>query len=245
MKDKLEILTPHSFEKGGKPQRMSMNKRITCERCGLCCRESSPSLIKEDLSLFVSGVLSYENTYTIREMERIRSKGNANIYESFMELIKVKDKNGTSTCIFYDETDGCSIYENRPSQCRMYNCWTQENLLAGLEDIALKRSDLFGSIDVIMKAIKMHEEKCSYKNLSAAFEMLAEGSENAVEEIIDMLQYDTYIRPFLKEKLNIPEGTMNLIFGRPMIEGINEFGFKIQRKGDEYILLHVNDKEAK
>lgn len=242
MKERLEILTPHGLQNISRPQKMGMNKRTTCERCGMCCMQSSPSLIKEDMALFVSGVLSYDNTYTIREMERVRSKGDGNIYESFLELIKIKSKNGSSTCVFYDETNGCSIYENRPYQCRIYKCWAPENLLVGLENISLKRSDIFGSVDVIMKAIKMHEEKCSYKNLSSALERLAEGSENAAEEIIDMLQYDTYIRPFLKEKFNIPESAMDLILGRPMIETINEFGFKIQRKGDEYILLHINNE---
>ncbi len=245
MKNNLEILTPQGFEKGDNPQKMSMKKRTVCERCGTCCRMNSPSLLKEDMGLFVSGILSYENTYTIRESERIRSRGDAEIYESFIELIKVKDKEGTSTCIFYDETDGCRIYENRPSQCRMYNCWTQENISEGLENKALKRVDIFGSIDIIMKAIKMHEEKSSYKRLSEALEMLSEGNEDVLDEIMDILQYDTYIRPFLKEKLNIPDVAMDLIFGRPMIERINEFGFKIERKGEEYVLLHINDEEGR
>lgn len=240
-KSKLEIMTPQGFENGDRPQKMRLDKRTSCSRCGKCCSESSPSLIKEDIALFISGMLSHENTYTIRNGERIRSKRDGNIYESFVELIKIKDKDGTSACLFYKDNEGCSIYENRPSQCRAYKCWDPENLMSGLEEKALRRSDIFGSIDLLMKTIQRHEEKCSYIKLSDAFGRLAEGRDDAVEDIIDMLQYDTYIRPFLKEKFKIPANAMELILGRPLTDAINEFGFKILKEGDEYILLPVEE----
>ncbi|MDA8215379.1 MAG: YkgJ family cysteine cluster protein [Nitrospiraceae bacterium] len=239
MKDKLQILTPQGFEKGDKPQKMRLNKKTSCVRCGKCCSESSPSLMREDMTLFVSGVLSYENTYTIRDGERVRSKGDGSIYESFVELIKIRDKEGAAVCVFYNEGEGCRIYENRPSQCRAYKCWDPVNLMKGLEEGALKRSDIFGSVDVVMGIIENHEVKCSYKKLSDAFERLAEGNGDAVEEIMDMLQYDTYVRPFLEEKFNIPRNAMDLILGRPLTDTINEFGFKVARDGEEYILLPI------
>ena len=52
-----------------------------------------------------------------------------------------------------------------------------------------------------------------------------------------MLQYDTYIRPFIEERLNIPKEATNLILGRPLIETINVFGFKVVKEGEDYILL--------
>ncbi len=241
--DKLQILTPQGFESGEKSQKMRLNKRTSCVCCGKCCSESSPSLLKEDTALFLSGVLSYDNTYTLRDGEKIKSKGDGNIYESFVELIKIKDKDGTSVCVFYKDKEGCSIYENRPSQCRTYKCWAPENLMSGLEEGALKRSDIFGSIDLLMEVMEKHEEKCSYKKLSDAFDSLADGSEDAVEEIMDMLRYDTYIRPFLEEKFNIPQNAMDLILGRPLINTINEFGFKIVKDGDDYILLPIKEEQ--
>lgn len=239
--NKLQILTPQGFESGEKSQKMRLNKRTSCVRCGKCCSESSPSLLKEDTALFLSGVLSYDNTYTLRDGEKIRSNGDGNIYESFVELIKIKDKDEVSVCVFYKDKEGCSIYENRPSQCRTYKCWAPENLMNGLEEGALKRSDIFGSVDLLMEVMEKHEEKCSYKKLSDAFERLADGSEDAVEEIMDMLQYDTYIRPFLEEKFNMPQNAMDLILGRPLINTINEFGFKVAKDGDDYILLQIED----
>lgn len=245
LKDKLDILTPQGFESGDKPQKMSLQKRTSCVRCGACCTGSSPSLMKEDLPLFMSGVLSHENTYTIRNGERIRSKGDGAVYESFMELIKLKDTGGASACVFYVKDEGCSIYENRPSQCRSYKCWAPENLMEGLEEGAMQRSDILGSVDMLIGVIEQHEEKCSYELLAGAFDRLAEGDEGAVETVMDILQYDTYVRPFLKEKLNVPENALDLILGRPMIDTVKEFGFKVVQEGDEYILLPMEEREEK
>jgi Fe-S-cluster containining protein len=257
--EKFEIVIPQGAHDGDKPKKMKFTKRTECVRCGTCCTKGSPSLLKADLQLFLSGALSYGDVYTIREGERIRSGEDDEIYESFMELIKIKTKEGTFECIFYREEEGCALYENRPAQCRAYECWSSDSkkpsghaaasapydILEGLEKKSLTRSDIFHSVDVLLEIIKKHEEKCSYRGLSDAFEKLSEGDESAVEKIMDMLQYDTYARPFLKEKFNIPDDAMDLILGRPLMKTINEFGFRIVQEGDEYILLPIEDKEEK
>src|SRR5208337_961628 len=180
------------MENGVRAQKMHMQNRTDCIRCGKCCTGSSPSLLKEDLALFASGVLSYSNTITVRKGERIRSHSDGHIYESFMELIKIRCKEQGPVCVFYND-DGCGIYENRPTQCRQYECWRPLDLYGGLENNALGREELFGSVDMLMEIIRRHEEKCSYEKLSGAFDRLAVGDEDAVEGIMDMLQYDTYM----------------------------------------------------
>ena len=226
------------MENNCQPQKMHMQKRTDCIRCGKCCTGSSPSLLKEDLALFVSGVLSYSNTVTVREGELVRSNSDGQIYESFMELIKIRCKDQSSVCVFYND-DGCDIYENRPSQCRQYECWRPLDLYGGLERDALVRKELFNSVEILLEIIGRHEEKCSYKRLSGAFDRLAGGDENAVDDIMDMLQYDTYLRPFIQEKFNLPVDALDLILGRPLTDSVNEFGFKVAREGDDYVLLPI------
>lgn len=240
---KLDILTPQGLEQGDRPQKMRLTERTSCVRCGACCKASSPSLMKEDLPLFAAGVFSFDAVYTIRDGERVRSHEDGVCYESFTELIKLKENEGSGTCMFYRDQEGCGIYENRPAQCRAYQCWAPEDLCRGLEETALKRVDLFASVDVLLEAIRRHEEKCSYRKLADAFERLAGGQEEAVEDIMDMLQYDTYIRPFLQEKLNIPAGALDLILGRPLTERLGEFGFTIAREGEDYILLPIEEAQ--
>jgi len=222
-------------------RKMHLEKRTGCIRCGKCCTGSSPSLLKEDLALFVSGVLSYGNTITVREGERVRSNSDGRIYESFMELIKIRCREQGSVCVFYNG-EGCSIYENRPSQCRQYECWRPQDLYGGLEKNALGREELFNSVGLFLEIIGRHEEKCSYQRLSGAFDRLAGGDEDAVEEIMDMLQYDTYMRPVIQEKFDLPGEALDLILGRPLTEAVNEFGFKVVREGDDYILAPVGDQ---
>jgi len=234
-KNNFEIITPQGLEESESPRKMRFSKKTECMRCGKCCTECSPSLIKQDMRLFISGALSPENVYTIREGEPARS--GSDVYESSIEIIKIRENEDAAGCIFYSEESGCIIYEDRPFQCKEYKCWETEAPLYGLEESALKRENVFGSVDIIMDAIKKHDDKCSYKRLSSAIARLNENNEDALDDIIDMLQYDTYIRPFLQDKLNISSTAMNLILGRPLIDTINEFGFKVEKNGEEYTLL--------
>lgn len=226
-----------------------------CTRCGKCCSDGSPTLLKEDLSLFISSVLSTDKTYTIREGELVRSYENGEMHESFMEVIKIKEKNSEKYngkgCIFYENEGVCSIYENMPTQCRAYECWSKydtQNIgpqLEGLEGNRLTRKELFSSVDLLIDVIDRHEEKCSYKKLLSAIERLPRDEEKAIEDIMDMLQYDTYIRPFLEEKFNILPDAVDLILGMPLIRTINEFGFKVEKDGDDYILLPMQKNTEK
>lgn len=231
----LEIFTPQGYEED-KPKRMSFKKKSSCDRCGICCMQSTPSLMKDDLELFISGVLSDENTYTIREGEFVRATDGTQ-YESFVEIIKVAEKENSSICIFYD--NGCTIYDKRPVQCRIFNCWETQEIGEGLEQTGLKRRDLFGSVDILMEAIKKHEEKCSFKRLLEVLENIEKGSEDAVDEIIDMLQYDLSLREFLEERLNLKPRSMGLILGRSLIEAIEDFGIKVVKEKDKYILMPI------
>ncbi len=241
--DRFEILTPQDFESDDKPRKMKLSKRTSCVRCGTCCTGGSPVLIKDDFSLFTSGILSYDTAYTIREGEFIGSQGSADIYESPMEMVKIKEKEGTAECIFFKGEGGCAIYENRPAQCRAYKCWAQHEMITGLEEKCLTRKDLFGSVDILIEIMTKHHAKCSYGRLSDAFARIAKGEEAAVEEIMDALQYDTYMRPVLQERFSIPGGAIELLLGRSLIQTINAFGFKVVREGDDYILLPVEGQE--
>ena len=237
------IVIPHGAHDGDRPKRMKLTRRTGCVRCGDCCAKSSPSLLKSDLQLFLSGILSYGDVYTIRDGERVRA-GEDEVYESFMELIKIKTRPGTSECVFYRGAEGCALYDSRPAQCREYECWSSASgksspydVFKGLENESLSRGELFNSVDVLLEIISKHEEKCAYRELADAVEKAGAGDESAVERIMDMLQYDTYARPFLKEKFAVPDGALDLMLGRPLMDTICEFGLEVVREGDEYILV--------
>ncbi|HTZ18395.1 MAG TPA: YkgJ family cysteine cluster protein [Dissulfurispiraceae bacterium] len=242
--DKFEILTTQGGESGDRPKKKKFVKKTECDRCGSCCTESTPSLLKEDMPLFRSSVLSFDNTFTIREGEQFVVKGEDEPYRAFMELIKIKPKEGTGECIFYNNNEGCTIYERRPSQCAAFACWELSDAMTGLQQKALQRKDLFGDIELVSELIARQEERCSYDKLGDALEKALGGDEAAAEEIVDMLQYDNFIRSYVTEKFNIPVSSLDLVFGKPMTERILDFGVKVEKEGDEYILLPVNNKEG-
>jgi len=242
--DKFEIVTPQGYEEGDKPKKMKFVKKTCCDRCGGCCTASTPSLLKQDLNLFRSSILSFDNTYTIREGELFVVPGEEDPYRSAMELIKVKPKEGTTECIFYHEDEGCTIYDSRPSQCEAFACWEMREAFTGLEAAALRREDLFGDIELIASIIDRHEERCSYEKLAQAVKKATGGDEAAAEEIVDILQYDVFVRSYVTEKFNMPESSLPLVFGKPMPERIKEFGLKVEKEGDEFILLPINHQEG-
>lgn len=237
----LEFVVPHDKETGSGASKNRPNEKTGCIKCGNCCTGGTPVLLKEDLPLFMSGALSYDSVYAVREGEIVRAYGRGEPYESSRELIKLREKEGAAECVFFKGDAGCGIYENRPAQCRIYKCWALDENLTGLEEKRLTRKELLNSIETILQVIERHEEKCSYRRLSGAVERLAKGGDDAVEDIVEILQYDTYARPFLEEKFNIPSGAMDLILGRPLINTINEFGIKVEKQGEEYILSPVKE----
>jgi Fe-S-cluster containining protein len=243
--NKFEIITPQGYEEGDKPTKMKFVKKTECDRCGGCCSASTPSLLKEDIPLFRSSILSFDNTFTIREGELFAVKGEEEPYRAFMELLKVRPKEGSEECIFYQADEGCTIYDNRPTQCAAFACWELRDEMTGLQKNALHRKDLFGDIELMAGIIDRHEERCSYDKLGDAVTKATGGDEVAAEEIVDMLQYDNFIRSYVTERFNIPESSLDLVFGKPMAGRIMDFGVKVEKEGDEYILSPVNNKEGK
>lgn len=243
--DKFEIVSPNGHEEGENPKRMKFVKKTECDRCGGCCSGSTPSLHKEDVNLFLTSILSFDNTFTIREGELFNLPDDQETCRSFIELIKIKPKEGTEECIFYSSDEGCTIYENRPVQCADYTCWKLNDALTGLEAKALKRKDLFGDVELISDIIERHGERCSYEKLSEAIEKAAGGNEEIAEEICEILQYDAFIRDYAIERFKLPESSLDLLFGKPMIGRIKEFGLKIKKEGDEVVLMPLNTEEVK
>ncbi|MGO9377444.1 MAG: YkgJ family cysteine cluster protein [Dissulfurispiraceae bacterium] len=243
--DKFKIITPHGDDEGDKPKKKKFVTKTECDRCGCCCSGSTPSLHKEDIDLFNTSILSFDNTFTIRKGELFSVPGDQETYRSFIELIKITPKEGTEECIFYSANKGCTIYEKRPSQCAAYACWGFNDALTGLEAMALGRKDLFGDVELIFDIIDRHDERCSYEKLADLIETARGGAEAAAEEISEMLQYDAFIRDYVTEKFNIPESSLDLLLGKPMTGRISEFGLKVEREGDEFIIMPLNNVEGK
>lgn len=220
-------------------------RRTNCIRCGTCCMKGGPTLHEADAELFVRGTLADRQVYTLRRGEVVR-----NIDEILMvldhEMIKIKGVGETWSCMFYDsEQSACGIYEDRPQECRAMKCWDPRELKGVMSMPCLQRKDLIKPGEGILKIVEAHDTKCSYAVLESAVRKLqGPDAGDAVNKILDLLQYDQYMRPFLADKLGIDPEAMDFLFGRPLVTTIPMFGLRVKQEGDTFTLLPLSEDES-
>jgi len=97
----------------------------TCIRCGeCCCRPGSVFFTAEEMkkaaAMLGTTVKSFKHKYVTDKL--------VDVFELYTE----------SSCPFYIEEEGCSIYEARPLQCKTYPFWknnfTSQEALEKLHD---------------------------------------------------------------------------------------------------------------
>ncbi len=231
------------YDPDGKPKKMIFSTKNGCDRCGECCRRDTPIILKEDIVLLTKGIISERDLYTIREGEKIRSAIDGEMYYSSMELIKIKPIFGSFTCLFYDPAEGCTIYEQRPVVCRIYECWSQNISITGIETRRLTRADLFGRIDFLTEAIKKHEEKCSLHKFEDIICELKKDKQENIEKIAEMILYDSSLRDWLKEKLSLSDDVLPLLLGRSLFEIAPFYGLIIEKEGENFVTKVMQEEE--
>ncbi len=98
--------------------------RFECTRCGRCCRGAGNVWVNDDEISALSARLEiceeeFRDDYTRRAGRR---------------GVSLKQKRNQD-CVFWDAKAGCSVYEDRPRQCRTYPFWagivhSEDNWLA-------------------------------------------------------------------------------------------------------------------
>jgi Fe-S-cluster containining protein len=208
--------------------------QLECRRCGGCCRKGSPTLHVVDADLIRNGVFSYSDLYTIRKGELVYNNIDDEFVNIDYELIKVREVAGSRRCKYFkDEGEGsaavCAIYKDRPAQCQNFECWNHEKLMSAFSEEKLTRQHLLEGNDVLLELLDRHEEKCSYEMLDEAFKAMRKWQDEASGTILDALQYDTYLRPFIIEKMGVPGEYLDLLLGRPLTETVIMFGYKVEK----------------
>ncbi|MBT8367361.1 MAG: YkgJ family cysteine cluster protein, partial [Deltaproteobacteria bacterium] len=101
------------------PKSSSGSPTKGCTRCGTCCQKGGPSFHQEDRMLIDKGVIPARCLFTIRRGESAYDNVKGCLMPVDSDIIKIKGKEGTWTCIFFDaHNKGCSIYSHRPLECR-------------------------------------------------------------------------------------------------------------------------------
>ncbi len=219
------------------------NSRHTreCRQCGACCKKGGPAFHKEDRHLIETGAIHTRYLYTIRQGEMVRDNVSGTLIPVNGDVIKIKGRGGTDwTCIFFDEEKRlCTIYENRPLECRALKCWDISDIRAVYKIGRITRRDLIGAVEGLWDLVADHQKRCSYEAIGKLVKPAKGGDPTASKTIIEIVQYDRNLRPLLIEKSGIDREILDFLFGRPLTETIPMFGFTVvENKGR--LILRLN-----
>jgi len=199
---------------------MESKKKIrSCIRCGTCCEKGGPALHYEDKIFLQNGTLRPIHLFTLRAGELAFNPLEERLVELSYDMIKVKNKDGSSICTFYDaDQHACRIYESRPLECRVLKCWDTNDL----EDLFMK--DLLSRLDLCPKDSAVAGLISAYERSfppGRIYGLLSEaGSQKRTQqsnpEIDRMISTDEAFRQKVVEALGLKEDELMFFFGRPV-----------------------------
>ena len=171
-----------------------------CRRCLTCCRAGGPALHGADLDLLRRGVLAPTDLVCLRAGEPVHDQPRGGVFPLAAEIVKIRPRDGGSACSLLDEDAcGCSIYADRPAECRALSCADTALLAAMYERDRLTRADLLPAGHALLELITEHERRCPAGRLDALARTFAH-SRAADDELATMLRYDRELRLLFAER---------------------------------------------
>jgi Fe-S-cluster containining protein len=158
------------------------------------------------------------------------------------DIIKIKGQEESWTCIFFNEKESaCTIYDNRPLECRALKCWDTGEIEKIYSKNRLTRKDLLSNIEGLWDLVEDHQNRCSYEKLNLLLDILKKNKINkSLKSTLDIIEYDARIRELVVQKGGLDPEMTDFIFGRPITETIKIYGFKIKKQNDNYCLIPMS-----
>jgi Fe-S-cluster containining protein len=213
--------------------------RSSCNRCGTCCQKGGPSFHLADRSLIEEGIILAKYLFTIRKGELVWDNVSGGLNPADSDIIKIKGRGETWTCCFYDEADcRCTIYENRPLECKLMKCWDTSAMERMYAKNRLTRADLISEVTDLWNLVADHQKRCDYnlvKRLAA--DILAGAREQQEGKLLEMIRYDLELRGLVVARGGLDADMLDFLFGRPLDRTIEAYGLKAEHKGQSLQVL--------
>ncbi|RJP36319.1 MAG: YkgJ family cysteine cluster protein [Desulfobacteraceae bacterium] len=205
-------------------------KKLQCVRCGSCCTVGGPTLHVEDRKLFEEGVLGWADVVTLRKGEPARDDVAGSLVILGSEIVKIKGRSPRVwTCAYYKDGDTggegaragrkgigtCTIYDQRPVECRLLNCWDPSALEAAYATGRISRGDLIRPGSALAELVAEHEAACPVARLS---ELDGDDSPEARRELEALQKFDVSFRAVFMEKSGAGPEVLDFLFGRALTE---------------------------
>ena len=209
-----------------------------CIRCGTCCEKGGPCLHLEDRMLIEKGNIPSNCLYTLRKGELAHDNVKGCLKPVASDIIKIKGKNDSWTCLFFDDVKkGCTIYDDRPLECRALKCWDTEQLEKIYANTRLTRKDLVSGVKGLRDLIKDHQARCDYKKIQQLIKDLAGSKKNhARRKLLEIVHYDAEIRNLVVSRGGLDAEMLDFLFGRPLSKTLGNYGIKIHQDGEKICL---------
>jgi Fe-S-cluster containining protein len=220
------------------PQSSAAHRTKACVRCGTCCEKGGPGFHRDDRALIEKGGIPSKYLYTIRRGEIARDDVKGCLGPVDSDIIKIKGREDTWTCVFFDEAEkSCTIYDHRPLECRALKCWDTQELEEIYAGGRLTRKDLISGVEGLWDLIKDHQAHCDYEEIRNLIKDLQSGnSKQARPRLSEIIRYDTEIRELVVSKGGMDPEMLDFLFGRPLVKTLPGYGIQVRRQGDKIIL---------
>jgi Fe-S-cluster containining protein len=185
------------------------------------------------------GAIHTRYLYTLRKGELALDNVRGRLAPVADEIIKIKGRATGWTCIFYDEIkNACTIYMDRPVECRVLKCWDTRAIEQMYTENRLTRRHLLSGVKGLRGLIEDHEVRCDYALVNELVQTLNPSCNNAAaKNLIETIGYDTRIRRLVVEKSGVDEDMTDFLFGRPLLKTITTLGLHVKRSGRTYQLV--------
>jgi len=230
----------HQIHSDPNPAKQGQAESVSgCVRCGTCCRKGGPCFHHADRSLIDEGKIPCEFLFTIRKGETAWDNVRCVLYPQTSDIIKIKSRENSSVCIFLNDAENaCTIYSDRPLECRVLNCRDTREIEKIYAEKRLTRQDLLGNVQGLRDIVEMHQARCDYDLIREIIADPGQGNRKALEKIGEMVQYDFHIRSLTAEKGGkAMEKMTDFLFGRPLWKTLEPIGIKIKIDGERVCIM--------
>jgi hypothetical protein len=186
------------------------------------------------------GLIALRDIYTIRPGEPVFDNVAGTMQTAATDILKIRSMVGKKPvcCFFETSSSGCAVYDHRPYECRVLECWNPEPLMKVYQHDRLTREDLLANVEGLMELIQDHQDRCSYATVrSLALSIRREEkTASAQQQLMEMIRFDLSLREVTKERSGHDEPMMDFLFGQPLTETIRLFRLRLAKKDSGIVL---------
>jgi len=219
------------------------NSQSDCRRCGACCEKGGPGFHIEDRGLVDTGAIPSRCLFTIRQGELAYDNVRGCLMPVDSDVIKIKGKADTWSCVFFDEPGKrCTIYDNRPRECRALKCWDTRELEKIYAGHRLTREDLISEVEGLWALIQDHQQRCDYEIIKKLIDDFnGPFREKTRKKLLEIIRFDAEIRKLVVEKGGMDPEMLDFLFGRPLTKTLPNYGIRIRQNGRKTIITRSNE----